>query len=489
MSSTNRPDKQLSENRMKEGSSKSSSPSSPNSRQGRGRESSGSQSPKSPSKPESSQLRQTKDRTSGDDGRQNKNSSFSPSKPFGKRTPQTKDINIPVAQSFRGDQKEGSGSSGATSAGSRSTGKYSGSENPVSDRGSTRPTTPTRSRRDSQVYSPGRASVGGSAGSTPDTVIRDMSRPLSEGRTGLSSNATEKSPIIYSANKLELSANKLELSAKKLEPSAIKNLNIYKIRFFPYTPPREQCRAFIRGLHKDANLRCLSEGYASDYASNLLTVEAIQDAAKNPLILPMPADKDHDGKTKLPRCHLLVLRISSIPAKTVLDYILARPDVSLPSPLESNLQALSILIPRSYQDSIYTHGSKNGSKFYASSESPQVLKKQGLELTRGYAMDVLTRREQLNLRARSCTAVYYPEMSLSQLIETFGITKYNAQGIEILEKLLVGLKVCITYDKARKDKVKTIKSIGDLPRNIKFVNQDGNGSTDVKAHFENSKSL
>ena len=104
-------------------------------------------------------------------------------------------------------------------------------------------------------------------------------------------------------------------------------------------------------------------------------------------------------------------------------------------------------------------------------------------------MNISNGKEQLNLQARSCTAVFYPEMALSQLIETFSIPKYDTEGIKILENLLVGLQVRITYDKARKDKVKTIKSIGRLPREIKFVEKEGNGSTDVKAHFEHSKSL
>ena len=104
-------------------------------------------------------------------------------------------------------------------------------------------------------------------------------------------------------------------------------------------------------------------------------------------------------------------------------------------------------------------------------------------------MDVSTSKEQLSLQAGSCTAAFYPEMALSQLIETFSIAEYNTEGIRTLENLLVGLQVRITYDKARKDKVKTIKSIGRLPQDIKFVDKEGNGSTDVIAHFEHSEFL
>ena len=475
MSSTNKRDKLPGENSMKKGSSQVSSPSSPNSSQGHGKESSGSQSSKSLSKPESSQLRRTKDRISRDDGRQSNNASYSASsKAFGRRTPQTKDINIPLAQNFRGDHKEGSGSSGATSAGSRSTGKNSASEIPVSDRGSTRPTTPTMSPKGNQVNSPGRVSTSASTNSTPESVTRAMSRLSSGNRIVSSSNATEKSPIICSTNKLEL--------------SAIMNLNVYRIGFFPNTPPREECRAFIQSLHEEPDLQCLSKGYASDYASSLLTIGDIPNAAKKPLILPMPCSEiDYEGPAKPPRYHLLISRINSIPIKRVLDYVLARRTVFLQDPLMgSNLQALSILIPRRYQDSIYTYHSKNHSKFYPSTESPPIWKEQGLQLTRGYVMDVSNSKEQLNLQARSCTAVFYPEMALSQLIETFSIPKYDTEGIKTLENLLVGLQVRITYDKARKDKVKTIKSIGRLPQDIKFVDKQGNGSTDVVAHFEHS---
>ena len=104
-------------------------------------------------------------------------------------------------------------------------------------------------------------------------------------------------------------------------------------------------------------------------------------------------------------------------------------------------------------------------------------------------MDASNSEQQFKLKAESCTAVFYPEMDLSQLIETFGITKYNAESVKVLEKLLVGLKVRITYDEARKDNVKIIKNIGSPPRDIKFVKKDGNGSTDVIAHFEHSEYL
>lgn len=152
-----------------------------------------------------------------------------------------------------------------------------------------------------------------------------------------------------------------------------------------------------------------------------------------------------------------------------------------------------MLIPRRYQDSVYNYHSKNRSKFYPSLEPSlepsRTLKKQGLELTRGYVMDVSTSKGQLNLQAGSCTAVFYPEMVLSQLIETFGITNYSTESNKILESLLVGLKVRITYDDARKNKVKIIKSIGRPPRDIDFVDKEGNGSTNVIAHFEHSESL
>ena len=264
------------------------------------------------------------------------------------------------------------------------------------------------------------------------------------------------------------------------------NLNIYRIGFFPNTPPREQCRLLIQGLHAEPKLRRLSKGYASDYASNLLTIGDIPDAAKEPIVLPVPSSEtSHDGP---PRCHFLIQRISSIPVQKVLDYVLTRPSISLPGPsMESNLQALSILIPRRYQDSIHTYLSKSYSKFYPLSKSSLDWKKYGLELTRGYVMDVSTSNKQLSLHAASCTAVYYPEMALSELIETFEIKEYNKQGIEMLEKQLVGLKVRITYDKTRKDKVKTIKSIGPIPQDIEFFGNEGNSSTDVIAHFGHSE--
>ncbi|KAL8791834.1 MAG: hypothetical protein Q9195_005570 [Heterodermia aff. obscurata] len=142
-----------------------------------------------------------KDRISGDDGRQNKNASLATSsKNIGKRTSQIKDINTRLAQNTMGDHKEGSGSSGSTSAGSGSTGKNSGSENPISDPGSTRPTTPTRSPRSSQVISPSRVPASASTFSTPESATTPADR------LALSSSATEKPPSIYSANKLETSA-------------------------------------------------------------------------------------------------------------------------------------------------------------------------------------------------------------------------------------------------------------------------------------------
>lgn len=323
MSSTNRRDKQPSENSVKERSSKVSSPSSPNSRKDHGKESSGSPSPRSLRNSEISQPHAMNDGVSGDDGRQRKNASLSTSsRAIGKRTSHIEDINIPLAQKFVGDHE---GSSGSASAGSRSTGKNSGSGNSTSEPWSTRPTTPTISTRGSQVNSPSRVPVSASTSSTPESVTTAMSRLSSDDRMALSSNATEKSPIICSAN--------------KLESSSIANLNMYSIQFFPITPTREQCRAFIQKLHEKFNFRCLNKGYASDYASKLLTIGDIQDAAKKPLILPMPCSgKDHDGTDKQPNCHLLILRTNSIPIERVLDYVLTRPIVSLTGPqMETNL--------------------------------------------------------------------------------------------------------------------------------------------------------
>ena len=306
MSSTNRRDKEPGENRFKEGSSKVPSPSSPNSHKGRGKESSGFSSPRPLSKPENGLLHSMKDGISADDRRQNKNASlYTSSKAIRKRIPQIKDINIPLAQSSMGDHKEGSGSSGSTSAGSRSTGKTSGSENFVSDPGSTRPTTPTRSPRGSQVNSPSRAPVSASTSSTPESVTRAISRLAPTDPRALSSKTTAKCPIICSAN--------------RFETSVVASLTIYRIGFFPITPPREQCPTFIQKLHESPNLQCLNKGYASDYTSSLLTIGDIQDATREPLILPMPnPEKNSGGTAKPPSCHLLILRVTSIPIERFL---------------------------------------------------------------------------------------------------------------------------------------------------------------------------